>query len=119
MNKNTLKRSNQSNQPKNNNKKYFFFPSSITFGVFDFLLAVNGAWTGTDGFLAPVGLFDLGDLGDFSLGDLLGDFGDRLPSDELISAETFSFEVVSLTVGSADSSKISSGFLNFNFNKSL
>ena len=116
MNKNTLNRSNKSNQPKNKNKKYFFFPSSITFGVFDFLLAVNGAWTGTDGFLAPVGLFD---LGDFSLGDLFGDFGDRLPSEELISAETFSLEVVSLTVGSADSSKISSGFLSFNFYKSL
>ena len=95
----------------------FFFESSLTFGVFDFLLAVNGACTGAGAFLAPVGLFDLGDLGDFSLvGDLLGDFGERLPSDELMSAETFSFEVVfSVLVGSADNSKISSGFLSFIF----
>lgn len=96
---------------------YFFFESSVTFGVFDpFFDAVSGAWGGAVDFLAPIGLFDLGDLGDlgdFSLGDLFGDFGDRLPSEELTSAETFSFELWLVSVdGSADNSSISSGFRN-------
>jgi hypothetical protein len=93
---------------------YNRFVASSSSGVLFPFLDAGGAWAAAAtlvAFLLPVGLLDLGDLGDFVRGDLaLGDLGVFLPSFE--SLDTLS----DVSTRSLSDRTNSSGFLSYIYN---